>query len=205
MSSNHHVDPQNLARRRHDALSKCIGDSTWRVKPSIALVGGVGPQQVDQHSTVLRFTWTRNVADLIQMSQFRRETTVHAQDAFGDESSHGKTVEDSLEVPPQTNPVGTHANFVETVDAIDGRSFVISTQQIDAVAVTELQSKEVDDGLHHLRATVNVVTQEEKALLGDTANQVKELVHVLKSELTINVKDWKPLSYTPLTISLSFT
>ena len=113
MGTDNQINSEDFAGGCHNSLSKCVRDSARGVEPAVALVGGVGPQQVDEHAAILRFTRTWDGSDLIEMCEFGTEATVHAEDFLGDQAGHGHSIEDGLKFPPKSDP-GIHG-FIDAL------------------------------------------------------------------------------------------
>lgn len=86
---------------------------------------------------------------------------MHGEDLLVDDSGDRKAVEAIRESLPQLDVVATLAFIVETVNAIDGRAFVISSQNEEVLGVLDLVCQQKADGLEGLLATVDVIAEEE--------------------------------------------
>lgn len=94
---------------------------------------------------------------------------MHGEDLLIDDSRNGETVEAVRESLPQLNVVPPLALIVETIDTVDGRTLVVTTENEKVLGVFDLVSQKEADGLQRLLATVNVVTQEQVVGLGREA------------------------------------
>lgn len=85
---------------------------------------------------------------------------MHAEDLLVDQRRNRQTIEAVGEYFPQLDPVASLALVIEAVDAIDGRTFVVSTQKEKVLRILDLvREKKAHSFKGHLSA-VNIVSQE---------------------------------------------
>jgi hypothetical protein len=114
---------------------------------------------------------------------------VHGEDLLIDDGSNGQAVEAVGESLPQLNVISPLALVVESIDAVDGRALVVSTENEEVLRVLDLVCEEQADGLEGLLATVDIVTEEEVVGLGrETAilEQTEQIV-VLAVDISANL------------------
>ena len=86
---------------------------------------------------------------------------MHAEYLVVHDCSHGQAVEAVSEDFPETNAEPALALIVEAVDAVDGRTFVVSSEEEEVVWEFDLVGEEKADGLDTLLASVDIVAEEE--------------------------------------------
>lgn len=90
--------------------------------------------------------------------QVGAQTAMHCENLFVDDSGDGKAVETVGKGLPQLDVVPALAFVVETVDAVNGCTFVVTTQDEEVFGVLDLVGQQEADGLERLLASVDVVT-----------------------------------------------
>ncbi|KAL3809075.1 hypothetical protein ACHAXA_007860, partial [Cyclostephanos tholiformis] len=145
----------------------------------------IAPKQVAHESHVGNVARPIEVGDLLQAFHLRTESTMHAKYFLVYYRTHGEAVEDVAEDFPQPNGVPSFALVVETINPIDPRRFVISSEDEEILGIHYLVTYEEAHRLEGLLATVDIITQEKVIALGgeaavlEEAQQVRELpVHV---------------------------
>jgi hypothetical protein len=86
---------------------------------------------------------------------------VHGEDLLVNDGGNGQAVEAVGEGLPQLNVVSSLALIVETVDAVDRGTLVVTAEDEEVLGVLDLVGEKQADGLERLLATVDVVTEEE--------------------------------------------
>lgn len=86
---------------------------------------------------------------------------MHAEDLLVNDGSDGETVEAVCERLPELDVIAALALVVESIDTVDGRALVVTTENEEVLGVLDLVREEETDGLERLLSTVDVVTQEE--------------------------------------------
>ena len=99
---------------------------------------------------------------------------MHAKDLVVNEGRDGHAVEDILELFPDSDGVATFAFIVESIDAIDLATFVISSQKEEVLLKLGLVGKKQDNSLEGVLSSVNVITEEQIVGLGREAAVLKE-------------------------------
>jgi hypothetical protein len=130
---------------------------------------------------------------------------VHGEDLLVNNGGNGKAVEAVGEGLPQLDVVSSLALIVETVDAVDRGTLVVTAEDEEVLGVLDLVGEEQADGLERLLATIDVVTEEEVVGLGretTVLEQTEEIV-VLAVDITTDLdmseeksrtgeKEWLP-------------
>ena len=86
---------------------------------------------------------------------------MHAEDLLVDDGSNGETVEAVGESLPELDVIAALALVVESIDTVDRRALVVTTEDEEVLGVLDLIREEETDGLERLLSTVDVVTKEE--------------------------------------------
>lgn len=111
---------------------------------------------------------------------------MHAKNLLIYQGGYGETIETVSECLPELDIVPALAFIIETVDAVDGGTLMISSEQEKVLWVLNFVSQEKTHGLERLLASVNVISQEEVVGIGrETAIFEKsEQVIVLAMNIT---------------------
>jgi hypothetical protein len=115
---------------------------------------------------------------------------VHGEDLLVNDGGNGKAVEAVGEGLPQLDVVSSLALIVETVDAVDRGTLVVTAEDEEVLGVLDLVGEEQANGLERLLATVDVVTEEEVVGLGretTVLEQTEEIV-VLAVNITADLE-----------------
>lgn len=110
----------------------------------------------EQESTYI--SGSHHTSDLLHGVQVGAQTAVHCENLFVDDSGDGKAVETVGKGLPQLDVVPALAFVVETVDAVNGCTFVVATQDEEVFGVLDLVGQQEADGLERLLSSVDVVT-----------------------------------------------
>jgi hypothetical protein len=116
---------------------------------------------------------------------------VHGEDLLVNDGGNGQAVEAVGEGLPQLNVVSSLALIVETVDAVDRGTLVVTAEDEEVLGVLDLVGEKQADGLERLLATVDVVTEEEVVgLRRETTvlEQTQEVV-VLAVDITTDLEE----------------
>lgn len=104
---------------------------------------------------------------------------MHGEDLFVNDGSDGETVEAIRESLPKLDVVSTLALIVETVNAVDGSTLVVSSEDEEVLGVFDLVRQKKANGFERLLASIYIVAEEEiVGLGGETAilEQTQQIV-----------------------------
>lgn len=134
-------------------------------------------------------SWTHDSADLLHRVKVWAQTTVHGEDLLVNDGRNRQAVKAICEGLPQLDVIPTLALVVETVDTVDGRAFVVASQDEEVLRVLDLVREEEADSLQRLLAAVDVVSKEQVIRLGREATILKEpqKVIVLSMDVAANL------------------
>ena len=111
---------------------------------------------------------------------------MHAEDSFLNEGGEGDVVENLGAISPHINRAVFPETFVvEAIDLRDLSTFVVASDERDAVRVSDFEGEQQQEGLHRVEATVHEVPHEEVVGLGALATHFKQLDQVV--ELPVDV------------------
>lgn len=196
-----------LEETRNNVGAKGERDTTVVFAPSGNVLVGVGPQQVTKKTAVgdlkvymsaTSRRWAKastyisrahNTSDLLHRVEVRAQATMHGEDLLVDDGGNGQAVEAVGEGLPQLDVIPSLALIIETVDAVDTSTLVVTAQNKEVLGVLDLVGEEQADGLERLLATVDVVTKEEVVGLWREATvleQTEEIV-VLAVDVTADL------------------
>ena len=113
---------------RYNVRSINIRDPSFVVDPSGNVLFRVRPKQVAQESSVRHLNRPHYPVDLFQIVNFRRKTTVHADYFFVNDCTDGKTVKTVSESLPKFDIVPPLAFVIKTVNSVDLRALVVSSE-----------------------------------------------------------------------------
>ena len=93
-----------------------------------------------------------------------------------DESGEWKVVEKVSEVSPNVRiAVFSQTFVVESIHLCDLSGFVVSSQDGDAISISQFEGNEEGHSFYRVVAAVDVVTEEEISCVGGTAADLQEL------------------------------
>lgn len=150
--------PQELC---HPIRTESIGNASVVLPPAPDLPVGIRPQEVAQQSLIRHVDRPLDLPYLIHALQLGREAAVHAEDLVVDDGGHRQAVEAVGEELPQPDAEPALALVVEAVDAVDGGTFVVASEEEEVVGVLDLVCQQEADGLDALLPSVDVVAEEE--------------------------------------------
>lgn len=127
-------------------FSKGEGDTPIIFSPSVNFLVGVGPEQVAEESRVGHISGADNAFDLIEAGEFRAESSVHAKYFFVNDGGGREAVEAVGECFPKFDSKASLAFIIESVDAVDGSTLVISTEDEEVFRVLDLVGEEQANG-----------------------------------------------------------
>ena len=97
-------------------------------------------------------------SNIIQSVDARRQTAVETEDLVVDEGGEGKVIEEVCEVFPDIGvAIFSEALIIEAVDLGNLSGFVVSSENGDALGVSNLEGDKQGDSLDRVIASVNVI------------------------------------------------
>lgn len=114
---------------------------------------------------------------------------MHGENLLVNDGRNRQAVEAISKSLPQLDIVPALALVVKTVDTVDGRALVVTTQNEEVLGVFYLVRQQKADGLQRLLATIDVITEEKVVgLRGETAvlKQSQQVI-VLAVDITANL------------------
>ena len=143
-----------------DVLAKSVSSTTRGDSPSAAVVG-VRPQQVTHGPLVRHFLDAVEGADVIEGVDAGRQATVQTEDLVVNQGGQGQVVKEvGKELPDVGVAVFPQALVVKAVDLSDLTRLVVSTQDGDALRVSDFESDEQGDRLDRVVASIDVISHE---------------------------------------------
>ena len=101
---------------------------------------------------------TRKVAKLIKAGELRREATMHAENSSTNQSTERHPVEGVLKSVPEAHAlVATVAFFEESIDTVDSRTFMITTEHKEVFRILDFVAEHQADCFNVLTPTVDIV------------------------------------------------
>ncbi len=121
---------------------------------------------------------------------------MHGEDLLIDDGSNGQAVEAVGKCLPELDIVSTFAFVVESIDAVDGCAFMVSSEDEEIFGVLDLVGQKQTDGLQGLFSSIDVVTEEEVVGLGREAAVLKqpEQIVVLPMNVAANLSNGRQFS-----------
>jgi len=110
---------------------------------------------------------------------------MRTEDLLIHDGSTGETVETIGKGLPKLNPKTALAFVIETVDAVDGGTLVISSEDEEVFGVFDFIGQKETDGLEGLLTTVNIIAQEDVIGLGGESTILKKTEEVVV--LTVDI------------------
>ena len=185
MGASHEVQVVEVVElSRHLGAEEPAG-TTGRNSPGVDVLG-VGPHEIAEGTLVRHLHAAVNEADLVEGLDLGRQTTVDAEDLALNDSTDTKVIEDLGAVLPGVDvAIFTHGLFVEAVDAGDTASLVVTTEERDAIRVLELEAEKQLERFDRVVATIDEVTHEDVAGVGNLATLLKQLKKIV--ELAVDI------------------
>ena len=148
MSSADQINIVLLVELAHNVFAECEADASVVVTVLINATLRVRPQKIAKESLVWHICWSNYILDLVEVFQLWAQASVHAENFLIDKSSHWKTVKHITEYSPELNRVPSFAFIVETIDAIDLGTLMVSAQHEEVLWVLNLIAKQKSNGLN---------------------------------------------------------
>jgi hypothetical protein len=117
--------------------------------------------------------------------QIGRKTTVHAQNLLIDDCCNRQGVEAVRERLPQLDVVAALALIVETVNSVDGSTFVVAAQDEKVLRVFDLVSQKQANYFQTLLSAIDVIAQEQVVALRREPTILEQTEKVIV--LTVNI------------------
>ena len=209
-----------LQEARNYIWTKGKADTSIVLAPSGNVLVWVGPKEIAEKTAVGNLSWlacvlyrdshvdcdmdlthiggSHDAPNLLHGVEIWAETAVHGEDLLVDDGGNGQAVEAVGEGLPQLDVVSSLALIVETVDAVDRGTLVVTAEDEEVLGVLDLVGEEQADGLERLLATVDVITKEEVVgLRRETTvlEQTQEVV-VLAVDITTDLDESETKSRT---------
>jgi len=171
-----------------DVLPKRVPRATRRNAPSGSVVR-IRPEQI-AHGTLVWHLLSRQLTNLIEQIDGRREAAMHAEDLRLDERGQRHVVEEIGEYFPNVGvAILAQALVVEAVDLRDLPRLVVAAQQVDALAVAHLERDEQRDSLHRVVATIHIIAHEEVVRVGARAADAENLHKIVELGVDVAADD----------------
>ena len=127
-----------------------------------------------------------NQTNLVQSLDLGGQSTVDAEDFALNDGTDTEVVEDFATVLPGVHiTVLAHGLLIKSIDGCDATRLMVTSEESDAVGPLELQAEKELEGLHGVVSTVDEITHEDVARVGDLSTFFKQLQKIV--ELTMNV------------------
>lgn len=140
-----------------DVLPESVSGTTGRYSPTAPVIW-VGPQQVAHGALVRHFLYAVERPDVVERVDTGRETAVETEDLVVDERGKRQVVEQVCKVFPNVGvAVLAEALVVEAVDLSNLTGLVVTTEDRDALRVSDLECHQKSHRLDRKVATVDVV------------------------------------------------
>ena len=121
----------------------------------------IRPQNITQKACIRHITWTSNIRNLFHLTEFGRETTVHANNLIINDRTAGQTVEGVAKLLPHLDRETTTAFVVKAVNAINAGALVIPPQEEKVLGVLDFVGKEQADNFQGLFPAIHIVTKKQ--------------------------------------------
>ena len=160
VSPAHKVEVMLVQELSDNVLPEGEGHSTVILTPPVDFFVRVGPQEITQQARVGNVGGPHDALHLIQAGELGTKPPVHAEDLLVHHGSAREAVKAVCEGLPQLDSKAALALVVEAIDAVDGRTLVISPQNEEVFGVLDLVRQQEAYCFEGLLATVHVVAQE---------------------------------------------
>jgi len=188
MCAANQIDVVLLIELANDRFAESEAHAAVVVAVCIRATLRIRPEQVAKESLIGHISRSHNVFYLIQVFEFRTQTTVHAENFLVNEGGDGQAVENVAEYAPESDRVATLALVIKAIDAVDLGTLVVTSEQEKVLRVLNFVAEEEADGLNGLLSSVDVVAKEEVVGLGREPAVLKDAkqVVVLAVNITTN-------------------
>lgn len=119
-------------------LSKAIADSSFVCFPILLHIGRIGPKKIIQQPIVGNVSGPCDVANIVHLTQSRRQASVDAKDLSSHNGSNRESIEAIDEGLPDFNVAPSLTFVIETVDSGYVGTLVISSKQKEVFGEFEL-------------------------------------------------------------------
>jgi len=99
---------------------------------------------------------------------------MHGEDLLINDSGNWQAIEAIRKCLPQLDVVTSLALIIETVDSVDGSTFMISSQDEEVLGVFDFVCQQETDGLQGLFTSINIVAEKEVVCFGREAAILEE-------------------------------
>ena len=141
-----------------DVLSESVTGTTGRNAPSTTVVR-VRPQEIAHGAFVGYFLDAVQGSDVIQSVDAGRQASVETEDLVVNQGGQGQVVEEIGEVFPDIGVAILSQTFVvESVDLSNLAGLVVTTENSDALGVSNFECDEEGNGLDGVVTSIDVVT-----------------------------------------------
>jgi hypothetical protein len=115
---------------------------------------------------VWHLLYTIESPDIVECIDARRETPVEAEDLIIDQGCEREIIEKVGEVFPDVRvTVFSKTLVVEAVDLCDLAGFVVTTEDCDALRISDFESNQEGDGFNGVVSSINVVAYAQELAL----------------------------------------
>lgn len=121
-----------------------------------------------QNTLVWNLDWPHDLVNLVETLEMWRQPSVHTDDLFVDDGTDRHDVEAIRKGFPEFEVVSTLTYIyelltliVETVNAIDAGTLMVTSQEEEVLGVLDFIGKEQTDSFYGLFSSVDVVSQEQ--------------------------------------------